>query len=243
MIVDAVRAEWGKTWSLRSTFLCLAGASVVVCVTAWTLANDFVYDLAQGRKSPGATMAPVEAVAPALQSGLLLIVAFVMLTVTSEYASGSIRSTLQGEPRRWLVLLAKTLVSAPGAALVALAVVAAAGQVARLTLGEHAAAGAASGASTATRAALLVLVDAVLVMGLAAMIRHSVGTLACSFLLLVLTLALPSGVAAWAPADASAAYLTDDATSYPAVVGLLVTAGWATVSWVAGLLVLQRRDA
>jgi len=242
MMLDAVRAEWGKTWSLRSTFLCLAGAFVLICATAWTLANDFLYGLAHGDRSAGTTLAPVDAVAPAVQFGLLLIAAFVMLTVTSEYASGSIRSTLQAEPRRWLMLAAKTVVSASSAAVAAFVMVAAAGELVRLTLGDHAAAGA-SGPATAARAALIVGVDAVLVVGLAAMVRHSVGALACSFVLFVATLALPSGVAIWAPAGASAAFLTNDAASYPAVVGLVVTAAWAAAIYAAGVIVLRRRDA
>jgi hypothetical protein len=140
------------------------------------------------------------------------------------------------------MLAAKTVVSASSAAVAAFVMVAAAGELVRLTLGDHAAAGA-SGPATAARAALIVGVDAVLVVGLAAMVRHSVGALACSFVLFVATLALPSGVAIWAPAGASAAFLTNDAASYPAVVGLVVTAAWAAAIYAAGMIVLRRRDA
>lgn len=242
MILDAVRAEWGKTWSLRSPFLCLAGAFGLVCVTAWTLANDFRYGLAHGDPTAGTTMRPVDAVAPAVQFGLLLLAAFAMLTVTAEYASGSIRSTLQAEPRRWVVLAAKTVVSASTAAVAAFATVAIAGVVVRLVLGNHAAAGA-SDPATAARAALVVLFDTVLVVGLGAIVRHSVGALALSFVLFVATLALPPGVVVWVPSGASAAFLTDDSTSYPAVIGLVVTAAWALAVHTAGGLVLRRRDA
>jgi len=242
MIVDAVRAEWGKTWSLRSPFLCLAGASVLICATAWSLANDFVYGLARGDRGSGTTMEPIDAVAPAVQFGLLLLAAFVLLTVTSEYVSGSIRSTLLAEPRRWPMLAAKTAVSAFSAALVALVTVAVAGELVQLVLGEHAAAGA-SIPATAARAALIVLVDAVIVVGLAVMVRHSVGALALSFVVFVATLALPSSVAVWSPAGAGSAFLTGDATSYPAVVGLVITASWAVAIYAAGVIVLRRRDA
>jgi ABC-2 type transport system permease protein len=242
MILDAVRAEWGKTWSLRSTFLCLAGAFGLICATAWTLANDFLYGLAHGDPTAGTTMRPIDAVAPAVQFGLLLIAAFAMLPVTSEYASGSIRSTLQAEPRRRVMLAAKTVVSASSAAVAAFATVAAAGGIVRLTLGDHAEADA-SDPATAARAGLIVLVNAVIVVGLAAVVRHSVGALALSFVLFVATLALPPGVAVWAPSGASAAFLTDDSTSYPAVVGLVVTAAWALGVYAAGALVLRRRDA
>lgn len=239
---DAVRAEWGKTWSLRSAPLCLVGGLVLVCGTAWTLANDFL--LSSAAQEPGAptSFAPVEAVAPALQVGFLLIAAFVMVAITSEYTSGGIRSTLTAEPRRGRVLLAKTLVSAVVAALAAALTVGVADAAVRATLSDQAAAGPSS-VDTVLRAALVVLVQSVLVIGAATIVRHAVGALSVSFVLCVATAVLSPGIAVWTPAGASSAFLTGDPSHYPPVIGLAVTACWAVAAATAGWLVLRRRDA
>ncbi|GAA3151491.1 hypothetical protein GCM10020001_088830 [Nonomuraea salmonea] len=54
-----------------------------------------------------------EAVVAATSFAQFALVALAMLTVTSEYASGGIRVTLQATPVRGMVLAAKALVVAP----------------------------------------------------------------------------------------------------------------------------------
>jgi ABC-2 type transport system permease protein len=241
-MISALRAEWGKTWSLRSSGGCLASAVIVVLATAWTLANDFTYGLAHGDRSSTATMRAVEAVAPAVQFGLVAFAAFVMVGVTSEYTGGTIRTTFLAVPQRWPMLAAKATVSATVAAVTGFGAVAVSGVLTKTVLAGHLSGGP-STLVTAARAALIIALDAVLVAGVAAIVRNSVGTLVTSILLLVVTLTLPERVSAWTPSGAAGALLTGDPTVYPTSVGAVVLAGWAVAGGAAGMLALIRRDA
>jgi ABC-2 type transport system permease protein len=103
---DALRAEWIKFWTVRSTkwsvaalFLLGAGLTVLVCALA-------AEDLASGAES--------EAVGSFITWGLMIgqIAAVVLgaLVVTSEYGTGMIRATLAATPHRGTVLAAKGVV-------------------------------------------------------------------------------------------------------------------------------------
>jgi ABC-2 type transport system permease protein len=241
-MVAALRAEWGKTWSLRSSLGCLVCAVVLLLATAWTLANDFTYGLMHGDRGASDTMRPVDAVAPALQLGLLVFAAFVMLSVTSEYAGATIRTTLRAVPQRWPMLAAKTAVSASIAAVTGFVAVALANMFAEFVLKGHVAPGP-SALVTASRAGLIIALDSALVVGLGAVIRNSVGTLVASMLLLLATSALPARMSAWTPSGAAGAVLTGDPNLYPGVLGVLVLTGWAVAGGAAGTVALIRRDA
>jgi len=103
---DAVRAEWIKFWSVRSTtwstvmlFVLGAGLTVLVCATSaeW---------LASGKadESPGSF------VTWGMMFAQITAVVLGALIVTSEYGTGMIRATLAATPRRGTVLAAKALV-------------------------------------------------------------------------------------------------------------------------------------
>lgn len=97
---NAVRMEWVKLRSLRSTWWTLAitvagaaGIGVTVGVNTRNAAGDLTNNALAG-------MIP----------GLLLAGVLGVLTMTGEYTSGMIRSTLAAIPRRQLVLAAKAAV-------------------------------------------------------------------------------------------------------------------------------------
>lgn len=103
---DAVRAEWIKFWSVRSTtwstvmlFVLGAGLTVLVCATSaeW---------LASGKadESPGSF------VTWGMMFAQITAVVLGALIATSEYGTGMIRATLAATPRRGTVLAAKALV-------------------------------------------------------------------------------------------------------------------------------------
>ena len=103
---DAVRAEWIKFWSVRSTtwstvmlFVLGAGLTVLVCATSaeW---------LASGK----ADEAPGSFVTWGMMFAQITAVVLGALIVTSEYGTGMIRATLAATPRRGTVLAAKALV-------------------------------------------------------------------------------------------------------------------------------------
>jgi ABC-2 type transport system permease protein len=235
-MIRALRAEWGKTFSILSPLLCLISTVVLVAATAASLGNDFVHGLGIGEHPAGATMRVVDALSPAVQFGLLTFTAAAMTLITSEYSTGSIRSTFQAQPRRSVVLAGKTLVAA-ALGVVSGAVAGVLGVAAgSLMLAEHTAPSAEAPVVTVARVAVLFV-------ALGAIIRSAVGTLAVGLVLLVGMLALPPSMSVWTPAGAAGRFVTADDADYPAAVGLLIVAGWAAAAYAAASVLLERRDA
>jgi ABC-2 type transport system permease protein len=103
---DAVRAEWIKFWSVRSTvwstgmlFVLGAGLTVLVCATSadWLASS-------KADESPGSF------VTWGMMFAQITAVVLGAMTVTSEYGTGMIRATLAATPHRGTVLAAKGVV-------------------------------------------------------------------------------------------------------------------------------------
>ena len=150
-------------------------AVVLVVVTGWTLANDFVDGLAHHDESSTQTMRPVDAVAPAAQFGLVVFAAFVMLGVTSEYTRDTIRTTLRVVPKRWPMLVVIATVGATVTAVAGFAAVVVSGVLVKQCC--TAPRSRAVDAGTGRQAALIIALDGILVAGIAAIVRNSVATL------------------------------------------------------------------
>jgi ABC-2 type transport system permease protein len=116
-LVNVVRAEWTKFASLRSSrwtlvVFALTGIGLGILVSALTGAR-----WPQASAQTRANWDPTNNTLAGLIPGYLVIPILGVLMMTSEYSTGSIRSTLAAVPRRPLVLAAKALVFA-GATLV-----------------------------------------------------------------------------------------------------------------------------
>ncbi|MEV0623939.1 ABC transporter permease subunit [Nonomuraea sp. NPDC050404] len=102
-------SEWLKIRSVRSTYLILClGLSTVLIGLTIALAAAGTYDAVSPEQQAGARIADLEEVlivVPQLCMGILGI-----LVITSEYATGLIRTSLALVPRRWPVLMAKATV-------------------------------------------------------------------------------------------------------------------------------------
>lgn len=114
---DVVRAEWTKFASLRSSrwtlvVFALTGIGLGILVSALTGAR-----WPQASAQTRANWDPTNNTLAGLIPGYLVIPVLGVLMMTSEYSTGSIRSTLAAVPRRPLVLASKALVFA-GATLV-----------------------------------------------------------------------------------------------------------------------------
>jgi len=114
---DIVRSEWTKFASLRSSrwtliVFAVTGVGLGILISALTGAR-WPHASAETR----ANWDPTNNTLAGLIPGYLAIPVLGVLMVTSEYTSGSIRSTLAAVPRRPLVLAAKAIVFA-GATLV-----------------------------------------------------------------------------------------------------------------------------
>lgn len=239
-------SEWGKAWSVRSPVLCLVGAALLTVTTAAALANDFVHGIAIGERAATETLPPGQAVGPAVLLGTTVFVAFAMLPVTAEYATGSVRSTFLAQPRRRLVLAAKTTVVAGGGMLLGVVAGAASVVAVRGVLGVHAAVAGTPGGLGLKAGALLAL-DAVLVAGLASVLRSPVGTLAVGVTITAALLALPDRLNAWTPAGAALRLIGGDPGQYPAghatAVALAVLVVWSASVYAFGAWLLEHRDA
>lgn len=239
-MMAAVRAEWGRTWSVRAPWVTLAAVLVTVPLVATVLANDVVHAVSTGELPPGTSTAPAEALGPAVQLGLVVLAALAMHPVTTEYATGTARLTFQAEPRRWLVLAAKTTVVTLTALLAGVATGTAATLAVRAYLGEHAAPAPDGAVAEALRAGLrtgvVLALAAILTAALAALVRHAVGTLALAAALLAGVLVLPDPVSRWTPAGAAATFVAGEGAPW-------VLAAWAAVGFAVAVGVLERRDA
>ncbi|MFC4120751.1 ABC transporter permease [Nonomuraea zeae] len=258
---QAAASEQAKLWSVRSTWWCLAGGLALLALSALTLGGAAATDaLREGTQ--GVRITASEPVVSATSFAQFALVALAMLTITSEYASGAIRVTLQATPVRGTVLAAKALVVAPVMFLAGVAGGALTTGVVYLTL------------SADVFGGLVVLplgevvpdllgvgvyfaLVSIMTLGVAAAMRSAAGTLTVVFMLLMglpLLLLMTGSQAALAasmrmPLFAGLAFMgsTDNLTGgpmpYPAVEGLAWLLAWVAAAAAAGYAVLRRRDA
>jgi len=262
-LLRVVRSEWTKLASLRSTWMLLL-VFVVLGVGIATLAGWGSAQSIEATEAgvPTAGGPPgglgAEALAASILSttslATLLLGVLGALVMSGEYATGTMTATLTAVPRRWPVLVAKAvllvLVLTPLALVVSgLALLVGESFLpasATLGLGDEGVL-----AKVVAYAAAMV-VTALLGLGLAAVLRSTAG----SITVLVVVVFLAPGLvplfgvdwlttaAQYVPATAAGALgvtAGDPVLSTPEAVLTLV--GWALVPLVAGIVVLQRRDA
>jgi ABC-2 type transport system permease protein len=248
----AVSAEWIKAWTVRSTWWSLAAGGFLMAAAAAQLA---IYTVnANGNADPADDKGVVTVGSIAIQAVDLAqfgLIALAMLLITAEYATGAIRTTLQWVPRRTVMLLAKTTVSAVvgglgGAVMAAIGSVVAAPLVGRW--GSFAMFG---WAEDILAIGCYLSLISVFTLGIGTALRSAVGTLTVVFLILtVVPVSLQASdfkvaerIAEYLPGVAGAAFMRGDDHAYPPAVGLLVLAGWAAAALAGGLVMLRRRDA
>lgn len=247
-----VRSEWTKLRSLRAPvwLLVLTGLGVVLLGTMMAL-GTVVAGLPADPDEVGALGGALTGISPVE----LLAGAVGALAVTTEYSSGTIRSTLAAVPRRVPVLLAKAVVVAAAVGSVALVSVLVAFTAVRGLLGGQ-------GVSLSYTApgvlralvgsALYLTVVALLGAGFGWLLRSTVGALAALlgllYVLPVVGFLLPAGAAAVVvpllPGNAGAAVmqLGPSGLLTPAA-GIALFAGYAALVLAAAALALRRRDA
>ncbi|MGW2149443.1 ABC transporter permease [Nonomuraea bangladeshensis] len=259
---QAAGAEWAKLWSVRSTWWCLTAAFALMVLAAVTLGGA---SATEALRSNGPAAGPVpasEAAVSATSFAQFALVALAMLTITAEYASGSIRVTLQAVPVRGVMLAAKALVLAPVMAATGVLSGAAATAVVYALLSLDVFGGLVvlpAGELVRDLAGIGVYfaLIAVLTLGAGAALRSAAGTLTVVFMLLMglplLLMMTGSGPAVAMslrmPLFAGLAFMgsTDNMTGgpipYPAGEGLAWLLAWTATVLAAGHAVLRRRDA
>lgn len=254
-----VAAEWTKLWSVRSTWWCLMGTLVLMALYTAGIGFDMSHPPDNAASMPRSQLM-LDAGEAALGGVLLAqfaVIAMVMLAVTTEYSTGSIRSTLQWDPRRGHLIAAKTAVLVP-VTLVGGALAAAIGAaLADVTAREYGMFVVGDVASDVFRVGAYLAVVSVLTVGLSLLLRSAAGALTTIFMLLLLLpmvlgatgLEFMATVAEHLPGSAGLHFLgmagvigmTD--LPYGRGTGLVILGAWAAVVLLLGYVVLRRRDA
>ncbi|WP_433471751.1 ABC transporter permease [Spirillospora sp. CA-142024] len=248
----AVAAEWTKLWSVRSTWWGLASAVALMAVMSFTLATSTVSNNTNAVRGDDMGVVSVSGVAVgALDMVQFVVLAMAILVVTGEYATGSIRATLQWVPPRGRMLGSKAVVVAavtfPAGVVLNVVGTVVAGPV----LGRWGRLAAAGFAADALQSGVYLALVSVLIVGVGAMVRSTAVALTTAFLfLLVAPMLLGSGdesgvprrVSDVLPSSAGRYFMSGDGP-YPEVAGLGILVAWTVAVLCGGVLVLRRRDA
>ncbi|AZS70711.1 hypothetical protein DDE74_06930 [Streptomyces lydicus] len=257
----ALRAEWAKFWSLRSSWITLGVALLLLIAIGAIASATYSPDATGGGAAagPGPVSGPSDAVSLAL-TGLtfasLAVGVLGVLLSAGEYSTGMIRSTLAAVPRRLPVLWSKTAVF--GAVALVVTTV---GALAAFGLGSLSLSGAEIALSLGDDGVLRSLVGAGLYLGLVgvfgvalgALVRSTAGGIAILvgvlLILSSLTSLLPDSwsdaITPYLPGNAGSAVYTlhQSSDSLSPGAGLAVFAGWVALTLAGAAYRLVRTDA
>ncbi|WP_422733971.1 ABC transporter permease [Micromonospora sp. WMMD558] len=251
-LAGAVAAEWTKLWSIRSTWWTLLAGVLLMAATAGQLA---IYVSNANTDDDPADDPGIVTVGSVLIDSVELtqyaVLALGLLLVTSEFTSGTIRTTLQCTPSRGRVLLAKAVVTGTATFALGLLLGAVGALVARPVLGRWGTAPAGGTAGDILAVATYLALIGVLALGLGAALRSAVLTLIVLLATLMIVplslqepdIAVLNRIADAFPGVAGGHFMAGDGAPYPAFVGLLLLAGWAAAALALGRAALRRRDA
>jgi ABC-2 type transport system permease protein len=252
---DALRSEFTKIRSVRSTYWALL-ALVVVTIGFGALACAGA--ASHGPHGPGfdATRQSLAG----LYLGQLVIAVLGALTITSEYSTGMIRTSLAVQPRRGTLFAAKAVVFAAVSLVTGLVAAFASFFIGQAIMSGDHGMSVTLGDPNVLRAviggALFLTACGMFAYGLGAILRHTAGAITAAigllFVLTVLVNFLPMSwqnhVDKWTPAMAGAQIWTTKASPPPPQLfspwaGFAVLAGYAAIAIVAGLVLFRTRDA
>jgi len=252
---DALRSEFTKIRSTRSTYWTLL-ALVVVTIGIGAIASYGTASHASqvDRASFDATQLSLGG----LYVGQLVIAVLGALTITSEYSTGMIRTSLAVQPRRGTLFAAKAVVFAVVSLVTGLVASFASFFIGQALLSSHHLNVTLSQPNVLRAViggALFLTACGMLAYGLGAILRHTAGAITAAigllFVLTVLVNFLPGTwqdhVNKWMPAIAGSQVWVTKASSpetlLSAWAGLAVLAGYAAIAIVAGLVLFRTRDA
>ncbi len=249
-MMAVLAAEWTKLRSVRSTFWLLA----VAAVTA--VGGSAVVAISERSSRKPVTTDPVASVFLAwLEYPVLAVGILGVLSLTSEYSTGQIRTTFAAVPQRLSVLAAKAGVTGIVALILGEALAFASFLLTEAILAGHHRATSLSrpGVPGAVLAAgFCVFAIALLGVGLAAIIRSTAGAIAALPALIYLPLVVLSLPQPWNEGIGkftllSAAYQLVSEHAHAGLLSrplsLAVVAAWPAATLVVAGIVIRRRDA
>jgi len=250
----AMAFEWTKIRTLRSTQWNLA-VFLLLSVGVALLTGYFMRGVYDGMSAQAkADFDPVSTGFSGLRLGLIALVVFGVLTVTSEYASGTISSSLAAVPRRGVFYLAKVLTGTATAFVTSLVVVVVSFFTTQVALGG------ARSVSLSDDGVARALIGAVLYttllcafsVGLATVLRSSALTMGILiplfFMVSTILNNLPGvkNVAQFLPDVAGGLVLFREqpaGTVLNAWTGMAVLVAWTAASVALGYVAMRRRDS
>jgi ABC-type transport system involved in multi-copper enzyme maturation permease subunit len=255
---SALRSEWTKLISLRSTVVTLLATMAVTigisAAGAWGTATS-----PRGPRFDPSTFDSVQASMFGLIFGQLAIAVIGAMTITSEYGTGMIRTSLTAQPRRMVMFGAKLVVFTAVALVTGLV-----STFASFFIGQHffATAHLNVGLSTPNvlRAviggALFLTVAGLLAFGLGAVLRHTAGAITSAVAILFISFMLFQFLPddwkdhgrRWVPFLSGASIWTTktnpaDHTMWGPWTEFAIFTGYAVVALVIGTILFRRRDA
>jgi ABC-2 type transport system permease protein len=253
----ALRAEWTKIRSLRSTVVTLLATMAVTIGLSTLFAWGATHRFEQRGHVPPA-FDPIQASLFGLIFGQLVIAVIGAMTITGEYGTGMIRTSLAAQPRRMVTLLAKLLIFTGIAFVTGLV-----SSFASFFIGQHFFSAlhisVGLGAPNALRAviggALFLTVAGLMAFGFGTILRHTAGAITAAvgvlFISFILYQFLPDDWAAdaqrWIPFFAGsslwASRLDDSTHLWSPWVEFAVFTGYALVALIIGAITFLRRDA
>jgi ABC-type transport system involved in multi-copper enzyme maturation permease subunit len=249
-----VRAELIKLFTVRSTYYALLATVLsIVGIGAFAAVGIVVGNPPPG---PGTTVDPTGGALTGVSLAVYLVAALGVLTVTSEYSTGTIKSTLAAVPKRPTLVVGKLLAVGTATLLVTLAASVTAFFTAKAVLATDGMSISLTGPGVlraVTGGAFYLTAVASFAGGLAWLLRSTAGSLATLFgILVVLPVAgylLPArirdDVLPYLPDSAGLAILqtTPSPAQLPPWTGFGVFVAYTAVTLLAATLVLRRRDA
>jgi ABC-2 type transport system permease protein len=254
----ALRSEWTKIRSLRSTVVTLLATMAVTIglssLFAWGATHRFE---ARGGIVPP-EFDPIQASLFGLIFGQLVIAVIGAMTITGEYSTGMIRTSLAAQPRRLVTLLAK-LVVFTGIALVTGLISSFAsffiGQSIFSSLHISASLSTPNALRAVIGGALFLTVAGLMAFGFGAILRHTAGAITAAvgvlFITFILYQFLPDDWAAdamrWIPFFAGSSLWATrfalDGHLWSPWVEFAVFTGYAVIALIVGAVTFLRRDA
>lgn len=254
----AVRSEWTKIRSVRSTYWTLIALIVVSVGLGAAISAGAASELnAHPVRKAGFDPTQVSLFA-FFELGQLVIAVLGAMVITSEYSTGMIRTSLTSQPRRGAVYAAKAAVFGLLALVVSFVISFVAfflGQALFSSTGIAATLGKPHVLQAVVASALLVSLVAMFSFGLGAIFRHTAAAITTAigvmFVVPIIVNIMPESwqqdIVRWLPSSAGAVLTTTVGTPPPHYFApwgqFAVTAAYAAAALIIGAVLLRKRDA
>ncbi|MGA2827114.1 MAG: ABC transporter permease subunit [Streptosporangiaceae bacterium] len=258
-LTGTLRSEWTKIRSVRSTYWTILALLVISIGLGAAITGGIAAHWSQTSPSDRATFdATATSLAGLYFLGELVIVVLGAITITSEYSTGAMRTSLTSMPRRGVFYLAKAAVMAVVILVMALVAAFASfwlGQALLASTHDNATLSQSNVLRAVVGAALFVTLCGLLAYSIGSMIRHTAGAItimvAVLFVIPILVNLLPdtwhADVVRWLPSSAGDAITSTVAGAHPHMFSpwgeFAVLGAYTAAALIAGFILFRKRDA